>query len=418
MKRSSSEQDPLRFGQPAAHIDSTAERGGTGRAASLGNFIDGSPRMSAQRRQLRAMTDAPIQRVQNYAKSVLTSVPVAPSFTSAKVGAFTVPKRMLARPLALPNGIHTGKRETVNTPLWQKLKAEQEAIAFKDGHLLNHKFGGPADARNMVPISTDANAQMIPFDAHVEALLTRGVVVDLEVSANYGRNDGLTSAQNAIPTSLDMRMIPQRLDGQAWVDDREEPVVVQNVKINLESDSNQSKKAKRKSTEYVKRDQVWANFGVLANAAPQATEEGPEQPDDQLARKNEKERQANYRSFTTLPQWTRWKQDQREKGRDKGAQDIVSGNLVDAAWIGAHDSEEFEMDESQIEKDEFDEFDLESYLIDTLVSQSTDWMEKAGIVQNNPSLIGKVRALGWTDVANLLTDYLALDLSKYRVTTV
>lgn len=417
MKRSSNEHDPRQAGQPAAHTDSATGRAGTSLGTPLEDFIDGSPRMVAQRRQLRAMTDAPIQRVHNYSKSVLERVPVAPSFTSTKVGIYTVPKRMLARPLALPNGIRTDKRETENTPLWKQLKAEQESIAFKDGHLLNHKFGGPADARNMVPISTDANAQMIPFDAHVEALMTRGAVVDLEVSANYGRNDGLTSAQNAIPTSLDMRMIPQREDRHAWVDDRDEPTVVQNVVINLESDSKQAKKAKRKSTEFGKRNDMWAKMGVLATAEPEATEEGPEQPNDHLARKNERDRQANYRSFTSLPQWTAWKREQREKRRDEGARDIVSGNLVDAAWIGAN---EVEMGESQSDSDEFvvDDFDVEGFQIDTLVSQSTDWLTKAAMVQGNPGLIARVRALGWREVADVLAQYLTLDLAQIRTTHV
>lgn len=418
MKQFSSERNPSQV--PAARTDATASHTGPRADTSLEKRIGNSPRMVAQRQQLGAMADAPIQRMQRYPKSILERVQFTPDFTTTKVGVYTVPKRMLARPLALPNGPRTDKRETENTPLWKKLKSEQESIAFKDGHLLNHKFGGPADATNMVPISADANTQMSPFDGYVETLLQQGAVVDLEVSANYGRNDGLTSAQNAIPTSLDMRMIPQRDEGNAWVDDPDERVVVQNVVINLDSDSEQGKKAKRKSLEYGRRDQAWAKWGVISNAQPQATVEGPEQPGDELARKSEWDRQTRYQPFNQLPQWARWKQEQREKKRDTGARDIVSGNLVDSAWIGAQapqgqqmddsfsDSSDFEFDDSY--NFEFDESELESYQIDALVSTSTHWLEKAITVQSKPGLIDKIRELGWTEVAEQLTQYLRVDL--------
>ena len=231
MQRSSRELDPGQAQEPAAHVESMAGRAGPSSSTPLGGLIADSPRVVAQRRQIDALLDSPIQLVRSYEKRVLEGVKVAPEYTSTKVGAYTVPKRMLARPLALPDGLRKDKRETENTPLWRQLKAEQESIAFKDGHLLNHGFGGPADSTNMVPISADANAQMIPFDAHVASLLSKGAVVDLEVAANYGRSDGLTTAQNSIPSSLDMRMIPQRDHGNAWVDDQDEPVIVQNVVI-------------------------------------------------------------------------------------------------------------------------------------------------------------------------------------------
>lgn len=410
MKHPSNERDPDRARAPAAHIDSIVGRAERAPGSPSESAIANTPRMLAQRRQLAAMTNAPIQRVQNYQKSVLESAQAPPEFTTTKVGSFTLPKRMLARPLALPNGLRTDGRDTTHTALWEKLKSEQEAIAYKDGHLLNHSFGGPADSKNMVPISADANTQMIPFDQHVASLLTQGAVVDLEVSANYGRDDGMTSAQNAIPTSLDMRMIPQRLEQHLWVDDPDEHVIVQNVAVNLDSNSNQSQKAKRKSQEYNKRDQMWASFGVLKSTTPNPTEEGPERPNGERARKNEWARQNRYRSFVDLPQWTNWKQEQHRTKRDINAQNIVSGNVVDSAWIGALPPEEMQVEAPQrnINEPIIDE----GLLIDTIVSETTHWLLKANIVKNNPGLIGIVRSLGWKEEADLLTEYLHLDLNQ------
>lgn len=423
MKRTPERRPAGREPEPSSHAGPAADEARGDDVTALGAFIDNSPRMQVQRRQLDVMTGGTVQRLQRYSTPVLEGVPFAPYFTSAKVGRYTVPKRMLARPLALPKGPFTGKRETENTPLWKKLKGEQESIALKDGHLLNHRFGGPADATNMVPISADANVQMAPFDAYVESLMTRGGVVDLEVAANYGRSDGATDAQNAVPTSLDMRVIPQQLVSNAWVDDPQEPVVVQNVVINLDSDSKQAQKAKRKSQEYSKRDQMWAKLGALASAEPQATEEGPELPNGDRAGKNERDRQGRYQSFTSLPQWSHWKQEQARKKRDKGARDIVSGSLADRAWTGAaEESSESESEEigEVDEMDEavdipFDEADLQEHRLAMLVSTTTHWLIKAEMVQNDPGLIDQLRHYGWNEAADLMTQYLEINLSKMEM---
>ena len=178
-------------------------------------------------------------------------------------------------------------------------------------------------------------------------------------------------------------------------------------------------------------DSYWAKQGFGVNPETKSTQEGPELPRAELAPKNEKDRQARYRSFTSMPQWTAWKKEQREKERDKGARDIVSGNLVDAAWTGANaskevavetspsvkPSKEVAMDESRSESDsnegfEFTQADMEEFQVATLVSPSTDWRDKAATVQGNRSLIALVRKYGYAEQAALLEQYLTVDLSQ------
>ncbi|GMX65751.1 hypothetical protein Elgi_50220 [Paenibacillus elgii] len=59
--------------------------------------------------------------------------------------------------------------------------------------------------------------------------------MDYEVTVNYGRTGGKTNAQNAIPTSWDMRVIEQKWDKGQWIDDG--APLVQNVAIKLDSSS-------------------------------------------------------------------------------------------------------------------------------------------------------------------------------------
>lgn len=303
---------------------------------------------------------APIQRLERYPQQVLEGTMFTPSYTTTKVGKYVLPKRMLARPLGLPHGINTGPRTTEHSRLWIDVKAQQGGItSLVDGHLLNHKFGGEANGTNMVPISADANSQMSAFDSYVASLLSTteagAAVVDLEVAVNYGRSDGQTSEQNAVPTSLDMRVVPQRQTENTWADDPDEGVIVQNVKVNLESESVRGQQAAASSSSLVKKKVRWESYGFAKSGAskPTPTIEGVETPQDQ-GPKNEDLRKQRYQSFTALPAWINWKNEQSRTGRDQGAQDIVSDTLVDSVWKKSEpSSDDLDMDDDF--QDEYEE---------------------------------------------------------------
>jgi len=171
-----------------------------------------------------------VQRVRYPLKEI---PPTNLHWSEIKVEGYTVPKRMIARPLTYKKG---GGRKTEHSTLWEALKKAHGKAIYYDAHLLNHDLGGSDTGLNMVPVTPDANSQMSErMEEYVKSLIrpsqSDAGVVDYEVTANYGRGDRRIPAENAIPTSLDMRVIPQGKNLTGW-DDEDTPKVL-NVRVDL-----------------------------------------------------------------------------------------------------------------------------------------------------------------------------------------
>lgn len=148
-------------------------------------------------------------------------------------------------------------------------------------------------------------------------------MVDLEVSVNYGRSNGETTAENAIPDSLDMRVIPQKKVGNEWVDDASP--LVQNVKVDIAPKDKYKKVEKERAENGGSRSLMISHFKI---ETPEVESFYPltiaaESP--LIPEKNELARQQKYSDFTQTGIW-------KNRKIYSGEGNIVSGNIQDERW--------------------------------------------------------------------------------------
>jgi hypothetical protein len=271
-----------------------------------------------------AVGESVIQRVERYTADELQRA--QPLWTTTTVAGYEVPKRMIVEGLNAHNLVE-GKEQNEPTALYTKIaKRKGTGNLYINGHMLNHNLGGPDAHPNLVPINSDANTQMSVMEnvvlRHVTPLEGKSGVVDYEVVAHYGRSDGAFTAENAIPTSLDMRYIPQYRTNNGTFRDDEQPIV-QNVQVNLKTGGS-TETQKKKITQISKQASIMHNF-VGYDDTPKATKEGEEIGADDaepLRRKNELARRLSTTKFVDTDAW-------KFRQRYLNQQDIVSGELAE-----------------------------------------------------------------------------------------
>lgn len=115
-----------------------------------------------------------------------------------------VGKHMTAKPLTPNPGAYIGSRPSGDgSGLWQGVRVREGT--YVQGHLLNHNLYGPGKAKNLVPITDNANTQMEKsFENDVKkSVLDEGLILEYEVDVEFGGwGPRVLKPEEELPTAL------------------------------------------------------------------------------------------------------------------------------------------------------------------------------------------------------------------------